>query len=113
MRPFRVVVLTVLLALTITGCAPARDDTGPGQEARQRTVAALKAGHMAVEGPGYRVLTNVPLVVFFQVYSGFGPDGYCGYEYADTPDSLVPDPLGSGHGEPQAIGGGWYWLCAH
>lgn len=104
-----------VLLLGLAACSPeaTRDDTGPTQDRREHTVEQLLAGNLAVEGPGYEVLSYRPLTVFFRTWAGAGPDPYCGYEYADEPAALVADPYGSGHGEVEDIGNGWYWLCAH
>jgi hypothetical protein len=51
-------------------------------------------------------------MVFFTRVVGFSPDPYCGYEYISDPDLLEVDPLGSGHGIAEALGGDWYWICA-
>ena len=50
---------------------------------------------------------------FFLRTTGFSPDPYCGYEFAPFPNTLVLDPLGSGHGQAEPLGvDGWYWICA-
>ncbi len=53
-----------------------------------------------------------PATVFFLTQVFFSPDPYCGYEYAQVPEALVLDPLGSGGGGAEDLGEGWYWVCA-
>lgn len=105
----RILVVGAALGSVLAACSPesTRDDTGPAQERRKHTVERLLAGDLAVEGPAYEVLSHEPLTVFFKTWSGMSPDPYCGYEYAADPTAVEPDPHGSGHGEVEAIGGGW------
>ena len=51
-------------------------------------------------------------MAFFFTQAFFSPDPYCGYEYAQIPEALVLDPLGSGAGGAEDLGDGWYWVCA-
>jgi hypothetical protein len=51
-------------------------------------------------------------MAFFFTQAFFSPDPYCGYEYAQVPEALVLDPLGSGGGGAEDLGDGWYWICA-
>jgi hypothetical protein len=53
-----------------------------------------------------------PAMAFFLTQVFFSPDPYCGYEYAQVPEALVLDPLGSGGGGAEDLGDGWYWVCA-
>lgn len=53
-----------------------------------------------------------PTMAFFLTQVFFSPDPYCGYEYAQVPEALVLDPLGSGWGLGEDLGDGWYWVCA-
>lgn len=53
-----------------------------------------------------------PTMAFFLTQVFFSPDPYCGYEYAQVPEALVLDPLGSGAGGAEELGDGWYWVCA-
>lgn len=53
-----------------------------------------------------------PTMAFFLTQVFFSPDPYCGYEYAQVPEALVLDPLGSGGGLAEDLGEGWYWVCA-
>jgi len=53
-----------------------------------------------------------PTMAFFLTQVFFSPDPYCGYEYAQVPESLVLDPLGSGGGLAEDLGEDWYWVCA-
>ena len=110
----RSVVLGGIAALLVATCTAeaARDDTGPAQRLRAHTVERLRAGDLSVEGPSYTVLSYEPLTVFFLSWTGFAPDPYCGYEYAEDQTSVETDPLKSGHGDIEDIGNGWYWLCA-
>lgn len=74
---------------------------------------ALPAGleNLARDG-AIQATAGPPTMAFFLTQAFFSPDPYCGYEYAQVPEALVLDPLGSGGGGAEDLGDGWYWLCA-
>jgi hypothetical protein len=59
-----------------------------------------------------QAIAGPPAMAFFFTQAFFSPDPYCGYEYAQVPEALVLDPLGSGAGGAEDLGDGWYWVCA-
>lgn len=95
---------------------------------RTAVVESLRAGsldHLGLDDhalpAGFEQLSNdgvvhgtvgPPTMAFFFTQAFFSPDPYCGYEYAQIPDALVLDPLGSGAGRAEDLGNGWYWVCA-
>ena len=120
------------MTLVVTACAegPGRDDGGSAQDRRVQIVEMIKSGDLTdpdADGwialpedlaeassarRGVRVWTDPALTVFFLTQTFLGPDPYCGYEYTEAADP-IEDPLHSGSGkELEAIGDGWYWLCA-
>jgi hypothetical protein len=102
----------VLAAAAACSSGPVRHDHGLEQASRARVVQAIANGDTGVDGPVREILSRKPLVVFFRTWVASAPDPNCGYEYAEDPSSLNPDPYGSGHGQTHDIGDGWYWLCA-
>jgi hypothetical protein len=50
--------------------------------------------------------------VFFMTLRGFSPDPYGGFELVPPGCEPEVDPLGSGQGQAEALGDGWYWITA-
>ncbi len=50
--------------------------------------------------------------VFFMTLRGFSPDPYGGFELVPPGCEVETDPLGSGQGRAEALGGGWFWITA-
>jgi hypothetical protein len=102
-------------------------DFAQGLAGRTEVVEAIRSGALAAKSGGEVVLPEgrrnlaiggvvvasptEPTMVFFHTQSFFSPDPYCGYEYAQIPDALDLDPLGSGVGAAEDLGHGWYWVC--
>lgn len=103
-------------------------DFAGGLHGRTAVVEAIRAGSLEhVEYDDYALpagLGNLagdraiqatagpPTMAFFLTQVFFSPDPNCGYEYAQVPEALVLDSLGSGGGGAEDLGDGWYWLCA-
>jgi hypothetical protein len=103
-------------------------DFAGGIVGRTEVVASVRAGTLEhVESDDYALPTGLedlsedhvvqaisgpPTMAFFFTQAFFSPDPYCGYEYAQVPEALVLDPLGSGGGGAEDLGDGWYWICA-
>ncbi len=120
--PRRLVVVALLaVALSLPG------EYHSPQEHRQQIVAMIKShdlveeqsGDLAVPaGMGDATFFGAPvwvrrkpaLTVFFVTQVFFSPDPYCGYEYAEGIPEV--DPLKSGTGKAEPVGGNWYWICA-
>ena len=77
-------------------------------------VRSGEIGPAAFDDSGTEVRLAGDQIMFFvpRPAPAMGPDPYCGFEYASTPDMLDADPGGSGEGVAQSMGGDWYWLCA-
>ena len=50
--------------------------------------------------------------VFFMTVTGFSPDPYGGFEFVPAGCQPESDPLGSGGGDAQPLGDGWFWINA-
>jgi hypothetical protein len=117
------------LVLVVVGCgAPATPNAAADHERREAVVDLVASGELAERDEDGRVVLpnkysdlsqagvidvrDDPLMVFFTTWVGFGPDPYCGYEYSPEADAVVVDPRGSGTGEAEPLGDGWYWICA-
>jgi hypothetical protein len=103
-------------------------DFAGGIAGRTAVLESLRAGTLArVEYDDYALPTGLdglsrdgvvqaiigpPTMAFFFTQAFLSPDPYCGYEYAQVPEALVLDPLGSGGGGAEDLGDGWYWVCA-
>jgi hypothetical protein len=49
---------------------------------------------------------------FFMTVTGFSPDPYGGFQFVPAGCQPHPDPLGSGGGNAESLGGGWFWINA-
>jgi len=105
-----------------------RSTSRRGTAGRSAVLESLRAGTLEhVEYDDYALPTGLenlsrdrvvqaiagpPSMAFFFTQAFFSPDPYCGCEYAQVPEALVLDPLGSGAGGAEDLGDGWYWVCA-
>ena len=114
-----------LLVVVVEACtAPTRPDAPDEHERRVEVVQMIQTGELTNRDEFNRVILpddiadtsltgwvevrEEPLMVFLITWTGSSPDLHCGYEYSADPGAVVTDPLGSGTGNAEPLGEGWY-----